>query len=168
MDYGQDTHSTGQTSDGSNQPIFPTDGVGETPANQNPDIEGSLNTNAWLPDSPDKKHLGNTIINLSATEYDQDTSTNPIREDDGSHSDSMGEVIDLQMPPLMGNEPIDGESTSLAPQTIPVKHHESTQKSAETVKASIAEFNRNPDPNLVDFYEEMQEMRSQFTAREAA
>ena len=168
MNYGQNTQSTGQTSDGSNQPLFPTAGVGETPANQNPDIEESLNTNAWLPDSPDKKHLGNTIINLSATEYDQDTPMNPIREDDGSHSDSMGEVINLQMPPLMGNESIDGESASLTPQTIPAKHHEPTQKSAETVKASIAEFNRNPNPDLVNFYEEIQEMRSQFTAKEAA
>ena len=104
MDYGQPTNNSQEAG-------FFTAGVGGAPEKLNPDAENSLNTGVYSPDH-DPRNLGNTAI-LSPESPELPESSKPqealssspeTSENQPENPDQLGQVINLEMPPVPTEE----------------------------------------------------------------
>ncbi|MBO7132390.1 hypothetical protein J6V85_04030 [Candidatus Saccharibacteria bacterium] len=140
MDYGQPTNPPIQ------EPFF-TVGVGNAPEANNPDKNQSLNTDNYSPER-DPRNLGNTAI----TSSEQLTEVEPTQELKGANGETLGQIVNLEMPPGMAEPTTQNPTKTPDLTTSTIK---TTNKLNEAGMKAVrgAESQLSQDGNAANFYD---------------
>lgn len=161
MDYG---HTTSSGAPAPNQPIFSpqdffTPGVGDLPADINPDLMQSLNTESslnWTPDTPPilASPENATISNSASEKSPADESVDRLKK-----AAELGQIIDLVPPPVSSDQknPIAAVERSMSFNKTEIKTGDRLSKSGvREVDHILHELDKTGD--IASFYATAREM----------